>query len=74
MVYRTEDGKLNLNDRDILAHAGSLSHEMTLAKAEVEYDRFNSLAATALRPVDADRERAVCQLPKPAPKRQKKKP
>lgn len=68
------DGFLNLNDRDILTHAGRGSHEMALAKAETEYDRFKALAAAAPRPVDADFERAVTELPKPAPKRRAKKP
>lgn len=67
------DGFLKLNDRDILTHAGRISHEMAQAKAESEYDRFKALTAADARPVDADFDKAVKQLPKPAPKPRKKK-
>ena len=32
---------LSLNDRDILDHAGQISHEMALEFAETEYEEFN---------------------------------
>lgn len=35
------DGFLTLNDRDILEHAGKVSHEMALQHASAEYDRFH---------------------------------
>ncbi|MBX3043883.1 MAG: virulence RhuM family protein [Candidatus Kapabacteria bacterium] len=35
------DGFLNLNDRDILSHAGKISHELAIEKAESEYEIFN---------------------------------
>ena len=62
------NGFLTLNDRDILTHAGRISHEMAQAKAELEYDKFKALEAGAARPVDADFEQAtkdLKQLPKP---------
>jgi hypothetical protein len=69
------DGFLTLNDRDILTHAGRISHEMAQAKAEQEYCKFKELSAADSRPVDADFERAVQALPKPArslkPKKEK---
>jgi len=69
------DGFLTLNDRDILTHAGRISHEMAQAKAEQEYGKFKELSAVDSRPVDADFERAVQALPKPArslkPKKEK---
>jgi len=68
------DGFLQLNDRDILTHAGRISHEMAQAKAELEYDKYRALTATQDRPVDAAFEEAVKQLPKPAAKPRKKKP
>ena len=34
-------GFLMLNDREILIHAGSISHELAIEKAEIEYDKFN---------------------------------
>lgn len=68
------DAFLTLNERDILTHAGRISHEMAQAKAELEYDKFKALTAGAPRPVDAAFEQAVKELPKPAPKPRKKKP
>ena len=67
------DGFLLLNERDILDHAGRISHEMAMAKAEAEYDKYKLLGATAPRPVDTDFEQAVKQLPSAAPERRKKK-
>ena len=57
------DAFLALNERDILTHAGRISHEMAQAKAELEYDKFKTLTAPVSRPVDADFEQAVKQLP-----------
>ena len=69
------DAFLTLNERDILTHAGRISHEMAQAKAELEYDKFKALTAREPRPVDADFDQATKQLqmlPKPKkPKRQK---
>jgi hypothetical protein len=70
------DSFLTLNERDILAHAGRISHEMAQAKAEREYDRYRALKDAQPRPVDAGFEQAVKQLQKlskPAkPKRKKR--
>jgi hypothetical protein len=68
------DAFLTLNEREILSHAGRISHEMAQAKAELEYDKFNALAAAAPRAVDVAFEQAVKRLPKPAPKPRRKKP
>jgi hypothetical protein len=35
-------GFLILNDRNILEHAGKISHQLAINKAEKEYDKFNS--------------------------------
>ena len=35
---RKLDGFLNINDRDILTHAGKISHEMAQQRAEAEYE------------------------------------
>jgi len=35
------DGFLSLNDRDILEHAGAISHQIAKELAETEYDRFH---------------------------------
>jgi hypothetical protein len=61
---------LTLNERDILTHAGRISHEMAQAKAELEYDRFKALTSADVRPVDTDFDQATRQLQKlPKPKK-----
>lgn len=68
------DAFLALNERDILTHAGRISHEMAQTKAELEYDKYKTLHAGHPRPVDADFEQAIKQLPQvPAPKSRKEK-
>ena len=62
------DGFLTLNEREILTHAGSISHEVAVEKAELEYEKFKTAQMALPRPVDADFERAtkqVLKLPKP---------
>ena len=67
------DGFLTLNERNILTHAGRISHEVAQAKAELEYDKFKSLTAAATRPIDADFEQTAKQIQKlPRPKKSKK--
>jgi hypothetical protein len=68
------DAFLTLNERDILTHAGRISHEVALAKAEWEYDKFKALTVGAPHLVDAAFEEAVKQLTKPAAKPRRKKP
>jgi hypothetical protein len=58
------DGFLTLNDRDILTHAGRISHEIAQSKAELEYGKFKALTAADVRPVDEDFEKAARALPK----------
>lgn len=66
------NGFLTLNDRDILTHAGRISHEMAQAKAELEFDKFKALTANEPRRVDADFEHATKDLQKlPKPKKPK---
>ncbi|NQW45855.1 MAG: virulence RhuM family protein [Deltaproteobacteria bacterium] len=35
------DGFIRLSERDVLSHAGKVSHEAAIKKAELEYDRFH---------------------------------
>ena len=35
-------GFLQLNDRNILDHAGNVSHQLAVEKAESEYEKYNS--------------------------------
>ncbi len=53
------DDFLKLSDREILRHAGSVSHDDAVAKAELEYDRFASARAALPAPVDKHFEEAV---------------
>jgi len=36
-------GFLSLNDREILLHAGKISHQLAIEKAEIEYEKYNSI-------------------------------
>jgi hypothetical protein len=67
------DGFLGLNDRDILTHAGKISHELAAKHAETQYDAFHQqrLQEDATR-LD-DFERTIRHLPKPKPARRGKK-
>ena len=56
------DGFLRLNERDILTHAGRISHDVAQSKAELEYDRYKALTADRPRAVDADFEQATKAL------------
>ena len=62
------DGFLTLNERDILTHAGRISHDVAQSKAELEYDRYKALTADRPRAVDTDFEQATKALPKARPK------
>jgi len=67
------DAFLTLNERDILTHAGRISHETAQAKAELEYDKFKVLTAVDARSVDTDFDQATKQLQKlPKPKKPKR--
>ena len=56
---------LNLNDRDILNHAGKISHEMALTFAENQYEQFNTSRVAAANAAESDFDRAIAQLPQP---------
>jgi len=67
------DDFLRLSDRDILTHAGQVTHQAALDKATLEYDRFRAQQADQPTRVDRDFEQAIRQLPKTAPQPPKKK-
>jgi hypothetical protein len=46
------DDFLRLSEREILRHAGRISHDEAAAKAELEYDRFASERAALPGPVE----------------------
>ena len=67
------DGFLRLNDRDILAHAGKISHELALHHAETQYDTFHQQRLKDDSNRIDDFERSLQRLPKPRPEGRGKK-
>ena len=65
-------GFLSLNDRDILNHAGKISHEVAKAFAELAYADFNKVQIAKADQLESDFDRTMKLLPKP--KKQKKNP
>jgi hypothetical protein len=66
---------LTINDRNILTHAGKISHRMARELAEVEYDQFNRQRIHQADAAGGEFEKAIKQLPpppKPKTKRGKK--
>jgi hypothetical protein len=53
------DDFLRLSDREILRHAGRVSHDDAVAKAELEYERFAGARAALPAPVERHFEEAV---------------
>jgi hypothetical protein len=56
------DDFLRLSDREILHHAGAMSHEAAQLKAESELMAYRTLAASEPSPVDRDFDEAVKKL------------
>ena len=56
------DAFLTLNERDILTHAGRISHEMARELAEAEYEKFNQRRIREKDSLDGDFEKTIKQL------------
>ena len=56
------DAFLMLNERDILGHAGTISHEMAKEQADAEYDKFNRERIRQKDRLDSDFEKTVKRL------------
>lgn len=56
------DSFMTLNDRDILTHAGKISHEMAKQLAEGEYDKFHTNRLTESNKQISDFDKAVKQI------------
>jgi hypothetical protein len=56
------DGFLTINDRDILNHAGKISHEMAKQMAESEYEKFHGKRLLDSTQSTSDFDKAVKQL------------
>ena len=69
------DDFLRLSDRDVLRHAGTMSHEAAQLKAETEFESFRAIAALQPHPVDTDFDAAIKKVNAlPAAKRKKRGP
>ncbi len=56
-------GFLKLNDRNILEHAGKISHQVAIEKAEKEYDKYLVKRNNA---IESDFDKAVKKIGKPS--------
>jgi hypothetical protein len=63
------DDFLRLSEHDILTHAGRVSHDMALKKAEGEFEKFQKQQAALASRAESDFEAAIKALPRPAAKR-----
>jgi hypothetical protein len=69
------DDFLHLSGRDILTHAGKISHEQAVQKAELEFEKLHRVQLAEPSQVEKDFEAAVKELKKlPTPSRKRKKP
>jgi hypothetical protein len=67
------DDFLKLSERDILTHAGSISHELAIAKAETEYEVFHQKQLAEPSDVEKHFEAVVEKIKKLKPSEPKKK-
>jgi len=68
------DAFLRLGGRDILDHAGKITHEQAIQKAELEFEKFHRPQLALPSQAEKDFEEAVKKLKKlPPPERRKKK-
>ena len=56
------NGFLTLNDREILEHAGRISHELAKEKAEQEYDDFHLKRIENQAQLESDFEKTFKQI------------
>jgi hypothetical protein len=66
------DDFLRLSGREILTHAGTISHEQAIAKAQVEYEKYHALQINQFSPIEEHFEQAIKKLPKPGLKKKEK--
>jgi hypothetical protein len=66
------DGFLKLSDRDVLTHAGAITHDAALAKAQSEFDKFRAIEDAKPQPVDVHFENAIEQAKQIAAKAKRK--
>ena len=57
------DGFLGLNDRDILTHAGKVSHTLAKQIAENEYDKYHLIRIKQTDKLESDFDKVVKTIP-----------
>jgi hypothetical protein len=63
------DAFMDLNERDILTHAGKISHEIAMTLAEQEYDKFQLKRIQEFSRAETDFDKAVKQLSAKPPRK-----
>ncbi len=56
------DGFLELNERNILEHAGKISHEVAVEVANREYDKYCEIQKKEVNQPESDFDKAARQL------------
>lgn len=59
------DDFLKLSGRELLTHAGTISHEQAIERAQIEYEKHRAFRINRPSPVEKHFEQAVKKLPKP---------
>lgn len=68
------DDFLKLSEREVLTHAGKISHEQAMKKAELEYEKFRTKQDELSTQVDVDFDKAISQVKKLGRTRKSDKP
>ena len=61
---RKLDDFIRISDRDILLHAGAISHDVARLKAEAEYETFRATQDALPQPVDRNFAESLAELKK----------
>ena len=67
------DDFLRLSERDILTHAGKISHETAIEMAERQYEQFRLNQLSKTSPVEIDFLESIKKIEKLKPERPSKK-
>ena len=67
------DDFLKLSDREVLSHAGKISHQDAKEKAETELDAYRQRLASLPQPVDDDFSQSLSELNRIEAEAKKKK-
>lgn len=68
------DSFLQFNERNILTHAGKISHELAVSKAEDEYEKYNVKRIAEKDKADSDFDKTIKKLEAAKKKLPRKKP